>query len=179
MEYTSNYKMKLPEQTDTINIDDLNENTKKLDTKIKTLENKTATVTLSNTFDVVSASGTVSFYHGTMSGFSHILSSVVTTFGNAVYRNSYGAVSPTAGSNISLAITLEIIDGVIYWDEYYNGFTGGEIAIGTVTLTQTTTGDTTGTFSYINNEASQSKEFEVRDAILEIAQQIQALRTGE
>lgn len=179
MKYTSNYKMKLPEQTDTINIDDLNENTKQLDSKVKELENKTATVTLSNTFEVVSASGTVSFYHGTMSGFSHILSSVITTFGNAVYRNSYGTITASAGSTISLAITLEIVDGVIYWDEYYNGFSGGDINIGSVTLTQTSTGDTTGTFSYVNDEASELKELEVRDAILELAQQIQALRTGE
>ncbi len=179
MKYTSNYKFKLPEQTDTINIDDLNENTEQLDSKIKELENKTATVTLSNTFEVVSASGTASFYHGTTSGFSHILSSVSTTFGNAVYRNSYGSISASAGSRIVLAITLEIVDGVIYWDEYYNGYSGGEISIGTVTLTQTATGDTTGTFSYVNDEASESKELDVRDAILELAQQIQALRTGE
>lgn len=176
MKYTSNYKFKLPEQTDTINIDDLNENTKQIDSKLKILEDKAAAVTLSNTFEIVSAMGTVSFYHGTTSGFSHILSSVTTTFGDAVYRGSYGTVSASAGSTITLAISIEIVDGVIYWDEYYNGYSGGEISIGTVTLTQTATGDTTGTFSYINDDASESKELEVRDAILELAQQIQALR---
>lgn len=134
MKYTSNYKFKLPEQTDTINIDDLNENTKQIDNKLKTLENKATAVTLSNTFEVVSAMGTVSFYHGTTSGFSHILSSVTTTFGDAVYRSSYGTISASAGSTITLAITIEIVDGVIYWDEYYNGYSGGEITIGTATL---------------------------------------------
>ena len=178
MKYTQNYKMKLPEQPDKINIDDLNDNTKTIDAKIDELENKTATVTLSNTFEVVSASGTATFYHGTTSGFSHILSSVVTTFGEAVYRNSYGSFSATAGSTISLAITLEIVDCVIYWDEYYNSYEGGEISIGSVTLTQTSTGDTSGTFSYTNDDASESKELELRDAILELAQQIQNLRKG-
>ena len=47
MKYTQNYKMKLPEQPDKINIDDLNDNTKTIDAKIDELENKTATVTLS------------------------------------------------------------------------------------------------------------------------------------
>ena len=68
--------------------------------------------------------------------------------------------------------------GVIYWDEYYNSYEGGEISIGSVTLTQTSTGDTSGTFSYTNDDASESKELELRDAILELAQQIQNLRKG-
>lgn len=176
MKYTSNYKLKLPEQTDTINIDDLNENAKQIDSKLKTLENKATAVTLSNTFEVVSAMGTAQFYHGTTSGFSHILSSVTTTFGDAVYRGNYGTISASAGSTITLAITIEIVDGVIYWDEYYNGSDGGEISIGSATLTQTSTGDTTGSFRYINDDASKSKTLELRDAIIELAQQIQALR---
>ena len=84
-------------------------------------------------------------------------------------------MSASAGSRISVAVTLEVVGGVIYWDEYYNGASGGEVSIGTTTLTQTATGDTTGTFSYTNS-ASEPKTLELRDAILELAQQIQALR---
>ena len=85
-------------------------------------------------------------------------------------------MSASAGSRISVAVTLEVVGGVIYWDEYYNGASGGEISIGTTTLTQTATGDTTGSFSYTNSAASEPKTLELRDAILELAQQIQALR---
>lgn len=176
MNYTSNYKFKLPSATDVIDITVLNSNFADIDKKLAQNEQKTASIQLSDTLEIVSASGTISFYHATLTPFTSILSSVKTTWGDAVFRNKYGTVSASAGSRISVAITLEVVGGVIYWDEYYNGTSGGEISIGTTTLTQTSTGDTTGSLSYTNSAASEPKMLELRDAILELAQQIQALR---
>ena len=176
MDYTSNYRFKLPEKTDVIDITVLNSNFNAIDKNLAETEKKTAAVQLSDTLEIISASGSVSFYHGTSTPFTSILQSVKTTWGDAVFRNKYGAVSASAGSKISVAVTLEVVGGVIYWDEYYNGASGGEISIGTTTLTQTATGDTTGSFSYTNSAASEPKTLELRDAILELAQQIQALR---
>lgn len=179
MNYTSNYKLKLPEKTDIIDITVLNSNFNTIDAKLAAMEKKIGTVQLSDTLDVVSASGTISFYHGTLIPFTSMLQSVSTTWGDAVFRNKYGTVSASAGSRITVAIRLEVVGGVIYWDEYYNGESGGEITIDTTTLTQTSTGDTTGLFNYVNDEASEPKTLELRDAILELAQQIQALRKEE
>ena len=179
MDYTSNYKLKLPSKTDIIDITVLNSNFSDIDAKLAETEKKINTVQLSDTLDIVSASGTISFYHGTLIPFTSMLQSVKTTWGDAVFRNKYGTVSASANSKIELAVTLEVENGVIYWDEYYNGESGGEITIGTTTLTQTSTGDTTGSFSYINDETSEPKTLELRDAILELAQQIQALRKEE
>ena len=176
MDYTSNYRFKLPAKTDIIDITVLNSNFSAVDAKLAALENKVDTVQLSDTLEVVSASGSISFYHGTLIPFTSILQSVTTTWGDAVFRNKYGTVSASVGSTISVAVTLEVVGGVIYWDEYYNGKSGGEISIGTTTLTQTATGDTTGSFSYTNSAASEPKTLELREAILELAQQIQALR---
>lgn len=176
MDYTSNYRLKLPAKTDVIDITVLNSNFSAVDAKLAALENKVDTVQLSDTLELVSASGSVSFYHGTATPFTSILQSVTTTWGDAVFRNKYGTVSASVGSTISVAVTLEVVGGVIYWDEYYNGASGSEISIGTTTLTQTATGDTTGSFSYTNSAASEPKTLELRDAILELAQQIQALR---
>lgn len=176
MDYTSNYKFKLPAKTDVIDITVLNSNFSAIDTKLAALEKKVDTVQLSDTLEVVSASGTISFYHGTMISFDSILQNVSTTWGDAVFRNKYGTVSASAGSSISVYITLEVVEGVIYWDEYYNGTDGGEIFIGSTTLIQTSTGDTTGSFSYTNDDAAEPKTLELREAILELAQQIQALR---
>lgn len=179
MNYTSNYKLKLPEKTDIIDITVLNSNFNTIDAKLAAMETKIGTVQLSDTLDVVSARGTISFYHGTLIPFTSMLQSVSTTWGDAVFRNKYGTVSASAGSRITVAIRLEVVGGVIYWDEYYNGESGGEITIDTTTLTQTSTGDTTGSFNYVNDEASEPKTLELRDAILELAQQIQALRKEE
>ena len=176
MDYTSNYRLKLPAKTDVIDIAVLNSNFNAVDKKLAETEKKTAAVQLSDTLEIISASGSVSFYHGTSTPFNSILQSVKTTWGDAVFRNKYGTVSASAGSRISVAVTLEVVGGVIYWDEYYNGASGGEISIGTATLTQTSTGDTIGYFNYTNSAASEPKTLEVRDAILELAQQIQALR---
>ena len=176
MDYTSNYRFKLPAKTDVIDITVLNSNFSAVDKKLAETEKKTAAVQLSDTLEIISASGYVSFYHGTSTPFTSILQSVKTTWGDAVFRKKYGTVSASAGSRISVAVTLEVVGGVIYWDEYYNGASGGEVSIGTTTLTQTATGDTIGTFSYTNSAASEPKTLELRDAILELAQQIQALR---
>ena len=179
MNYTSNYKFKLPSATDVIDITVLNSNFADIDKKIAQNEQKTALIQLSDTLEIVSASGTVSFYHGTLTPFTSILNSVKTTWGDAVFRNKYGTISTSAGSTISLSITIEVVDGVIYWDEYYNDEDGGEkFTIGTATLTKTSTGDTTCSFNYINDDAGESKKLELREAVLELAKQIQALRKG-
>ena len=136
------------------------------------IHNKSVYTLCSNRID----NSSISFYHGTSTPFTSILHSVKTTWGDAVFRKKYGTVSASTGSRISVAVTLEVVGGVIYWDEYYNGASGGEVSIGTTTLTQTATGDTTGTFSYTNSAASEPKTLELCDAILELAQQIQALR---
>lgn len=177
MDYTSNYRFKLPSETDVIDITVLNSNFVDIDKKLAENEQKTVPIQISDTLDIISASGNVSFYHGMItSAFNSVLQSVKTTWGDAVFRNKYGTISPSAGSKITLAITIEIVDGLIYWDEYYNGENGGEIVIGTTTITQTSTGDTTGSFRYVNDEVSASKTLELREAIIELAQQIQALR---
>lgn len=176
MNYTSNYKFKLPSATDVIDITVLNSNFSAVDAKLSALEQKTAPIQLSDTLEIVSAGGNISFYHGTLTPFTSILNSVKTTWGDAVFRNKYGIISTSAGSTISLSITIEVVDGVIYWDEYYDDADGGELAIGTATFTKTSTGDTTVSFNYINDDAGESKKLELRDAVLELAKQIQALR---
>ena len=178
MNYTSNYKFKLPSATDVIDITALNSNFADIDKKLAQNEQKTASIQLSDTLEIVSASGTISFYHGTLTPFTSILNSVKTTWGDAVFRNKYGTISTSAGSTISLSITIEIVNGVIYWDEYYNDEDGGKFAIGTATLIKTSTGDTTCSFNYINDDAGESKKLELRDAVLELAKQIQTLRKG-
>ena len=176
MNYTSNYKFKLPSATDVIDITVLNSNFADIDKKIVQNEQKTAPIQLSDTLEIISASGTVSFYHGTLTPFTSILNSIKTTWGDAVFRNKYGTISPSVGSTISLSIAIEVVDGVIYWDEYYNDTDGGEFSIGTATLTKTSTGDTTCSFNYINDDTGESKKLELREAVLELAKQIQALR---
>ena len=92
MNYTSNYKFKLPSATDVIDITVLNSNFADIDKKIAETEQKTAPIQLSDTLEIVSASGTVSFYHGTLTPFNSILNSVKTTWGDAVFRNKYGTI---------------------------------------------------------------------------------------
>ena len=65
MDYTSNYKFKLPAKTDVIDITVLNSNFSTVDAKLAALEKKTAAVQLSDTLEIISASGSVSFYHVT------------------------------------------------------------------------------------------------------------------
>ena len=76
MEYTSNYRLKLPAKTDVIDITVLNSNLSAVDAKLAALEKKTDTVQLSDTLEIISASGSVSFYHGTATPFNSILQSV-------------------------------------------------------------------------------------------------------
>ena len=88
MDYTSNYRFKLPAKTDVIDITVLNSNFSAIDKKLAETEKKTAAVQLSDTLEVVSASGSVSFYHGTSTPFTSILQSVKTTWGDAVFRKN-------------------------------------------------------------------------------------------
>lgn len=97
MDYTSNYRFKLPAKTDVIDITVLNSNFSAVDKKLAETEKKTAAVQISDTLEVVSASGSISFYHGTSTPFNSILQSVKTTWGDAVFRNKYGTVSASAG----------------------------------------------------------------------------------
>lgn len=176
MDYTSNYKLRLPSKEDIIDISVLDTNFYIIDENLARIDKKIEAVELSNTLEVVTATGGIEFYHGSLTQFDSILQKVTTTWGDAVFRNKYGTVSASAGSVISLSITIEVLDGVIYWDEYYNGENGGEIFIGATALSQTSGGNTKASFSYTNDEATETKKLELKDAILELARQIQALR---
>ena len=59
MDYTSNYILKLPAKTDVIDITVLNSNFSTVDAKLSALEKKTAAVQLSDTLEIISASGSV------------------------------------------------------------------------------------------------------------------------
>ena len=59
MDYTSNYRLKLPAKTDVIDITVLNSNFSTVDAKLSALEKKTAAVQLSDTLEIISASGSV------------------------------------------------------------------------------------------------------------------------
>ena len=65
----SDIKVKLPAKTDVIDIIALNSNLSAVDAKLSELKKKTDTVQLSDTLEIISASGSVSFYHGTSTPF--------------------------------------------------------------------------------------------------------------
>lgn len=135
------------------------------------LDNDYGDVTLGNTLEVVSATGSPGFYHFTPSA-NHLLDTVITTFGKAEFGEAYGNYSAQVGQTISLYITLRIKNGVVYWDEYYNN-SEGDIYIGTATVVQNYA-DSKATFSYYNDEFT-AKTMSMRNAIIELANQIQIL----
>ena len=176
MNKTTNYKMDLPSNSDIIEVSVLDGNFTKIDSVLKEHEDKIAPVTLPNKMEVLSAGGHTSFYHGTTAGVNNLLSSVRTSFGNAQFRELYGTINASNGSTNELYVVIEAVNGVIYWDEYCNAsdVPGNAVYIGTEDVTWSGA-DTVTDFSY-NNGGSGSTDFSVRDAIVELAIQIQALR---
>mgnify|MGYP006939892238 CR=1 FL=1 len=178
MKQTSNYKFNLPEDSDTIDINKINDNFTKIDSKLKECENALTPVTFPKLLDVIYASGSQTFYHGTMSGFfdtMSMLSEVNTTFGKAVFGKHYGTFNPSRGSSISLSIMLYVEQGQIKWDEYYNTSKEGAIMIGTA-IAQDSGGDTKFVFSYVNDYPCDDKTYTVRDAIVELAMLIRLMK---
>lgn len=143
-------------------------------------------VTISNSFALISATGRQSFYHGTLSGFdeeSSLLNNVQTTFGQAVFGKHYGSFNVQPGSEITLYIRLYSNGSQICWDEYYNDdiYANGEpvIEIGTATVSDYVAGgSTTCEFSYVNDDVEESKEYSLRDAVIELAKQMSYFNTG-
>jgi hypothetical protein len=180
MNKTTNYKFNLPADSDTIDISVLNENFKSIDSELKKHSNELQSVSIANSFELISAVGTKNFYHGTLSGIYSLLDTVKTTLGDAVFRNGYGEFSAQEGKKITLYITVSIEDGTIYWDEYYNNYSAPDDAvfIGTATCTLSG-GDTHCTFNYVNDDAEQPKQYSLREAIIELATQIQYILRKE
>ena len=176
MNTTTNYNLKLPSDSDIIDVSVLDENFNTIDSVLKNHEDELEPITLANSLEVLAAGGTTNFYHGTDSGVTKLLSNVRTSFGNAVFRNLYGTINASANSNNSLYIAIEAVNGVIYWDEYcnYPDYPVNAVFVGREQVTQNGA-DTTTSFSY-SNSGSGSNEFSIRDAIVELAMQIQALR---
>lgn len=73
MDKTKNYSLNLPAESDIIDVNVLNENFTAIDAQMSVMQTKMEselkTVTMSNSVEVISASGKTSFYHGTTSGF--------------------------------------------------------------------------------------------------------------
>lgn len=184
MKYTDKYRFNLPDGSDDIEIGKLNENFTKIDTMLK---NELEPVEMADTFQIISASGTCAFYHGTLAGFfenSSLLNSVETTFGHAEFGNHYGSFSAQPGSAITLYARIYFDGQKLRWDEYYNdtyGYDGGEdaVEIGTATVSDYEAGGSTRvTFSYIDDDAAEKKTYSLRNAILELAMQIRILQRG-
>ena len=92
MDYTSNYRLKLPAKTDVIDITVLNSNFSAVDAKLAALENKVDTVQLSDTLGIISASGSISFYHGTSTALkidTTLLPPNITLVQREEYRNKF------------------------------------------------------------------------------------------
>lgn len=102
-----------------------------------------------------------------------------TTFGDAVFGAHYGSFSAQPGTEIALYIRI-YFDGLdIWWDEYYDDYDDATdvIYIGTATVSDYEAGGTTTCeFSYINEDDQKPKEYSLRDAIIELAKQIQYLK---
>lgn len=178
MKQTSNYRFNLPEDSDTIDINKLNDNFKSIDLKFKECENALMPVTFPKLLDVIYASGSQTFYRGTMTGFfenTSMLSEVNTTFGKAVFGKHYGTFNPSSGSSITLSVKLYAEDGQLKWDEYYNTSKEDAITIGTA-VAQDSGGDTKFVFSYVNDYPCDDKTYTVRDAVTELAMLIRLMK---
>lgn len=184
MKYTYKYRFNLPDGSDDIDINKLNANFTKID---MTLNNELEPVEMADTFQIISASGSYSFYHGTLAGFfdgMSLLNSVETTFGSAEFGNHYGDFSAQPGSQITLYVRIYFDGQKLRWDEYYNdtyGYEGGDdaIEIGTAVASDYEAGGSTRVeFSYIDDNAAEKKIYSLRNAILELAMQIRILQRG-
>jgi hypothetical protein len=177
MNKTTNYGFNLPSDSDTIEISVLDENFTNIDSELKKHSDELQPVTLVNSFEVISAAGANGFYHGTLAGITSLLDTVKTTLGDAKFRDKYGEFSVQEGEKITLHITVAIEEGTIYWDEYYNNYSDipdDAVFIGTSICTASG-GDTNCNFEYINYDTNKSKEYSLREAIAELAVQIQFL----
>lgn len=170
------YKLKLPEDSDIIDVNDLNDNFKKIDDMFYDVSNDLEPIETSDTLDLISALGDPSFYHGTPTA-THLLDSVKTTWGEAEFGESHGTYSPQLGRTIELYITLRVKDGVVYWDEYYDyaGAPDDRIYIGAAVCEQKY-GDTTCSFSYINDDYGAIKYLSLREAIIDLRAKLELLR---
>ena len=190
MRQSANYKWNLPEDEDEIDVEDLNAVFAAVDGKLKTHDNELEKISLPGSVEVISASGSGSFYHGTTSSFVSVLKTVKTTYGNATFGVYHGEISGTPGTNIQLYITLYISNaGVLCWDEHYNIYDDIEIDgniisvenIGTVSIGGYEGGNTTWSINYVNDqleeEFEKEKEYSLREAVNELALRIQALRS--
>nr|DAZ14954.1 MAG TPA: hypothetical protein [Caudoviricetes sp.] len=193
MRQSKNYKWDLPEDGDEINVEDLNTVFTAVDGKLKTHDEELEPVTLSGSFEIISAEGSGTFYHGTLSGFNSLLQSVKTTYGDAEFGAYHGSISGAPGTQIQLYITLYIdSSGVLRWDEHYGIYDTIDVSgniltsadLGIVTVGEYEAGGVTPwSISYINedaeSESTEEKEYSLREAINELALRIQALRSQQ
>lgn len=179
MNKTANYNLNLPSGSDVIDIDIINDNTQKIDNTLNVLSKEVEPIETSETLNIISASGIAEFYHGTATA-TCFLDHVKTTWGKAVFGQSYGKYNTSAGAFNALRITLYVKNGIIYWDEYYNGEYTPETAIdiGRAECVSDEIGNTKCTFDYVNNEPDLAQVLSLRQSIISLMARVQILEEG-
>ena len=108
-------------------------------------------------------------------GESHILTNVSTTFGEATFGESHGLPNCAQGSTTEIYVYLYIKNGVVMWDEWYNGYDadyGGDTMfdIGAYTAVYDSATQNDGFYvNYVNDSAGADETYSLREAIIELA----------